>query len=151
MPYMPFTNVSLSFSPFEEENKWSMGIGFELTILDKGERELASNNMKSNVAMLTYDESLKKVEETVRGLETNNKTLNYDLKINQIDLENVLDENNKNVDLYNKGYITKEDLELSEISLKRAQLTKENTENSLLLNELRIRQQYYVDIWGDKN
>ncbi|PNR97238.1 TolC family protein [Petrotoga sp. 9PWA.NaAc.5.4] len=151
IPYIPFKNVNLSFSPFKEENKWSIGIGFELTILDKGERQLVSNNMKSNFAMLTYDESLKKVEETVRSLETNNKMLNYDLNINQIDLDNALDEYNKNVDLYNKGYITREDLELSEISLKRAQLTKENTENSLLLNELRIRQQYYVDIWGDKN
>ncbi|RAO99376.1 hypothetical protein PW5551_04375 [Petrotoga sp. 9PW.55.5.1] len=151
IPYIPFNNVSLSFSPFNDDNDWSISVGFQLAILDKGERKLASDTMKSNVATLTYDESVKKIEETVRGLETNTKTLNYDLNINQIDLDNALDEYNKNVDLYNKGYITKEDLDMSEINLQRTQLTKENTENNLLVNELRIMQQYYVQIWGDEN
>ena len=30
-------------------------------------------------------------------------------------------------------------------------LNLENTENSLKVNELRLMQQYYVNLWGDNN
>jgi multidrug resistance efflux pump len=77
--------------------------------------------------------------------------LNYDVKINQIDLENAMEDYNRNKELNSQGYITKEELKLSEIALRRVQLTSEKTEKDILTNELKIMQQYYVDIWGDIN
>ena len=57
----------------------------------------------------------------------------------------------KNIDLYKKGFITQDDLSLSEIVLQMNKLNLENTENSLKVNELRLMQQYYVNLWGDNN
>ncbi|HOL85816.1 MAG TPA: hypothetical protein PLK41_08190, partial [Defluviitoga tunisiensis] len=57
----------------------------------------------------------------------------------------------KNIDLYKKGFITQDDLSLSEIALQMNKLNLENTENSLKVNELRLMQQYYVNLWGDNN
>ncbi|MFY9125355.1 MAG: TolC family protein, partial [Defluviitoga tunisiensis] len=130
---------------------WSIGLDFQLTIFDKGERKLASDNMKSNLANLTYEESLKQIEETIMGLETKRKTLNFDVSINQIDLKNAQEDYEKNIDLYKKGFITQDDLSLSEIALQMNKLNLENTENSLKVNELRLMQQYYVNLWGDNN
>ncbi len=143
-------------NPFFEEGEnlidnLSISVGFQLAILDKGERKLASDTMKTNVAALTYDESIIEIENAIRNLETTRKTLNYDVKIKQIDLENAMENYDRNKELNNQGYITKEELKLSEISLRRAQLASEKVENDILTNELRIMQQYYVDIWGDIN
>jgi hypothetical protein len=156
IPYLPFNTVSVSMNPFFEEgenlnNNLSISVGFQLAILDKGERKLASDTMKTNVAALTYDESMLEVENAIRNLETTRKTLNYDVKIKQIDLENTMEDYNKNKELNDQGYITKEKLKLSEISLRRAQLASEKVETDILTNELRMMQQYYVDIWGDIN
>ncbi len=107
--------------------------------------------MKSNLANLTYEESLKQIEETIMGLETKRKTLNFDVSINQIDLKNAQEDYEKNIDLYKKGFITQDDLSLSEIALQMNKLNLENTENSLKVNELRLMQQYYVNLWGDNN
>jgi multidrug resistance efflux pump len=142
-------------NPFKETEDWidkiSISVGFQLAILDKGERKLASDTMKTNVAALTYDESMLEVENAIRNLESTRRTLNYDVKIKQIDLENAMEDYNRNKELNSQGYITNEELKLSEISLRRAQLASEKTENDILTNELRIMQQYYVDIWGDIN
>ena len=157
LPYLPFSKLTLSVQPFtiDEEDKWkpswSIGLDFQLTIFDKGERKLASDNMKSNLANLTYEESLKQIEETIMGLETKRKTLNFDVSINQIDLKNAQEDYEKNIDLYKKGFITQDDLSLSEIALQMNKLNLENTENSLKVNELRLMQQYYVNLWGDNN
>jgi multidrug resistance efflux pump len=143
-------------NPFFEEGEnlidnLSISVGFQLAILDKGERKLASDTMKTNVSALTYDESIIETENAIRNLETTRKTLNYDVKIKQIDLENAMEDYDRNKELNDQGYITKEELKLSEISLRRAQLASEKVENDILTNELRIMQQYYVDIWGDIN
>ncbi|PNS00980.1 hypothetical protein X927_01960 [Petrotoga mexicana DSM 14811] len=155
IPYLPFNTISVSMNPFKETDelfeKVSISVGFQLAILDKGERKLASDTMKTNVAALTYDESMLEAENAIRNLETTRRTLNYDVKIKQIDLENAMEDYNRNNELNSQGYITKEELKLSEIALRRAQLASENTENDILTNELRIMQQYYVDIWGDIN
>ncbi|MGY4687381.1 hypothetical protein [Petrotoga sp. DB-2] len=155
IPYLPFNTISVSMNPFKETEDWidkiSISVGFQLAILDKGERKLASDTMKTNVAALTYDESMLEAENAIRNLETTRRTLNYDVKIKQIDLENAMEDYNRNNELNSQGYITKEELKLSEISLRRAQLASEKTENDILTNELRIMQQYYVDIWGDIN
>jgi len=156
IPYLPFNTISVSMNPFFEEGEnlidnLSISVGFQLAILDKGERKLASDTMKTNVAALTYDESMLEAENAIRNLETTRRTLNYDVKIKQIDLENAMEDYNRNNELNSQGYITKEELKLSEISLRRAQLASEKTENDILTNELRIMQQYYVDIWGDIN
>jgi len=158
IPYLPFNTISVSMNPFkgtEDGEDWfdkiSISVGFQLTILDKGERKLASDSMKTNVAALTYDESIIEIENAIRNLETTRKTLNYDVKIKQIDLENAMENYNRNKELSDRGYITKEELKFSEISLRRAQLASEKVENDILTNELRIMQQYYVDIWGDIN
>ncbi|MDK2907419.1 MAG: hypothetical protein PWQ66_1380 [Petrotoga sp.] len=155
IPYIPFNTISVSMNPFKETEDWidkiSISVGFELAILDKGERKLASDTMKTNVAALTYDESMLEVENAIRNLESTRRTLNYDVKIKQIDLENAMEDYNRNKELNSQGYITNEELKLSEISLRRAQLASEKTENDILTNELRIMQQYYVDIWGDIN
>jgi len=155
IPYLPFNTISVSVSPFKKADelidKVSISVGFQLTILDKGERKLASDTMKTNVAALTYDESIIEVENAIRKLETNRRTLNYDIKINQIDLENAMENYNRNKELSEQGYITREQLKLSEIALARAQLVSEKTQNDIMTNELRIMQQYYVDIWGDIN
>ncbi len=156
IPYLPFNTISVSMNPFFEEGEnlidnLSISVGFQLAILDKGERKLASDTMKTNVAALTYDESIIEIENAIRNLETTRKTLNYDVKIKQIDLENAMENYDRNKELNNQGYITKEELKLSEISLRRAQLASEKVENDILTNELRIMQQYYVDIWGDIN
>jgi multidrug resistance efflux pump len=143
-------------NPFFEEGEnlidnLSISVGFQLAILDKGERKLAADTMKTNVAALKYDESIIETENAIRNLETTRKTLNYDVKIKQIDLENAMEDYDRNKELNDQGYITKEELKLSEISLRRAQLASEKVENDILTNELRIMQQYYVDIWGDIN
>ncbi len=142
-------------NPFKDtddlKEKMSISVGFQLAILDKGERKLASDTMKTNVAALKYDESIIETENAIRNLETTRKTLNYDVKIKQIDLENAMEDYDRNKELNDQGYITKEELKLSEISLRRAQLASEKVENDILTNELRIMQQYYVDIWGDIN
>ncbi|PNR97744.1 TolC family protein [Petrotoga olearia] len=155
IPYLPFNTISVSMNPFKDTNdlkkKMSISVGFQLPILDKGERKLASDTMKTNVAALTYDESIIEVENAIRKLETNRRTLNYDIKINQIDLENAMENYNRNKELSEQGYITREQLKLSEIALARAQLVSEKTQNDIMTNELRIMQQYYVDIWGDIN
>ena len=157
LPYLPFSTLTLKVQPFtSDENdewkpSWSIGLDFQLTIFDKGERKLASDNMKSNLANLTYEESLKQIEETIMGLETKRKTLNFDVSINQIDLKNAQEDYEKNIDLYKKGFITQDDLSLSEIALQMNKLNLENTENSLKVNELRLMQQYYVNLWGDNN
>jgi len=155
IPYLPFNTLSLSVSPFMDTDEWidkvSVGIGFELPILDKGERKLAADTMKTNVASLTYDETLDGVANTIRNLEMNRRTLNYDVKINQIDLENAIEDYNRNKELNDQGYITEEELKLSEITFRRAQLASEKTKSDIMTNELKIMQQYYVDIWGDKN
>lgn len=156
IPYLPFNTISVSMNPFFEEGEnlidnLSISVGFQLAILDKGERKLASDTMKTNVSALTYDESIIETENAIRNLETTRKTLNYDVKIKQIDLENAMEDYDRNKELNDQGYITKEELKLSEISLRRAQLASEKVENDILTNELRIMQQYYVDIWGDIN
>ncbi|RLL82179.1 hypothetical protein CN13_04785 [Petrotoga sp. HKA.pet.4.5] len=155
IPYLPFNTISVSMNPFKDTDdlfdKLSISVGFQLAILDKGERKLASDTMKTNVAALTYDESIIETENAIRNLETTRKTLNYDVKIKQIDLENAMEDYDRNKELNDQGYITKEELKLSEISLRRAQLASEKVENDILTNELRIMQQYYVDIWGDIN
>jgi len=155
IPYLPFNTISVSMNPFKETEDWidkiSISVGFQLAILDKGERKLASDTMKTNVAALTYDESMLEVENAIKNLETTRRTLNYDVKINQIDLENAMEDYNRNKELNSQGYITKEELKLSEIALKRVQLASEKTEKDILTNELKIMQQYYVDIWGDIN
>ena len=157
LPYLPFSKLTLSVQPFtiDEEDKWkptwSIGLDFQLTIFDKGERKLASDNMKSNLANLTYEESVKKIEETIRGLETKRKTLSYDINIAYIDLKNAQEDYEKNIDLYKKGFITQDDLSLSEITLQMNKLNLENTENSIRINELRLMQQYYVNLRGDNN
>jgi len=155
IPYLPFNTISVSMNPFKETDEWidkiSISVGFQLAILDKGERKLASDTMKTNVAALTYDESMLEVENAIRNLESTRRTLNYDVKIKQIDLENAMEDYNRNKELNDQGYITNEELKLSEIALKRAQLASEKAENDILTNELRIMQQYYVDIWGDIN
>ena len=104
---------------------------------------MASDTMKTNVAALTYDESMLEVENAIKSLETTRKTLNYDFRVNQIDLENAIEDYNRSKELNDQGYITDEELKLSEITLNRAQLTSEKTENDILTNELRIMQQYY--------
>jgi hypothetical protein len=155
IPYLPFNTISVSMNPFKDtddlKEKMSISVGFQLAILDKGERKLASDTMKTNVSALTYDESIIETENAIRNLETTRKTLNYDVKIKQIDLENTMEDYNKNKELNDQGYITKEKLKLSEISLRRAQLASEKVETDILTNELRMMQQYYVDIWGDIN
>ncbi|MDY6895756.1 MAG: TolC family protein [Thermotogota bacterium] len=156
IPYLPFNEISVSLNPFFEEGEnlidnLSISVGFQLAILDKGERKLAADTMKTDVAALTYDESMLEVGNAIRNLETTRRTLNYDVKINQIDLENAMEDYNRNKELNSQGYITKEELKLSEIALERAQLASEKTENDILTNELKIMQQYYVDIWGDIN
>lgn len=155
IPYLPFNTISVSMNPFKDtddlKEKMSISVGFQLAILDKGERKLASDTMKTNVAALKYDESIIETENAIRNLETTRKTLNYDVKIKQIDLENAMEDYDRNKELNDQGYITKEELKLSEISLRRAQLASEKVENDILTNELRIMQQYYVDIWGDIN
>ena len=157
LPYLPFSKLTLSVQPFtiDEEDKWkptwSIGLDFQLTIFDKGERKLASDNMKSNLANLTYEESVKKIEETIRGLVTKRKTLSYDINIAYIDLKNAQEDYEKNIDLYKKGFITQDDLSLSEITLQMNKLNLENTENSIRINELRLMQQYYVNLRGDNN
>jgi len=155
IPYLPFNTISVSMNPFKETEDWidkiSISVGFQLAILDKGERKLASDTMKTNVAALTYDESMLEVENAIKNLETTRRTLNYDVKINQIDLENAMEDYNRNKELNSQGYITKEELKLSEIALRRVQLASEKTEKDILTNELKIMQQYYVDIWGDIN
>lgn len=150
MPYVPFSTLTFSVQPFNDFN-WNVRIGFEMTIFDKGERKLAADTMKSELASLTYDESTKKIEELIRGLETNKKTLYYDINIAQINLKNAIEDYERSQDLYKKGFITQNDLTLSEITLQRSKLTLEKTENNLKVNELRLMQQYYVNLWGDKN
>lgn len=150
LPYVPFSTLTFSVQPFNDFN-WNVRIGFEMTIFDKGERKLAADTMKSELASLTYDESTKKIEELIRGLETNKKTLYYDINIAQINLKNAIEDYERSQDLYEKGFITQNDLTLSEITLQRSKLTLEKTENNLKVNELRLMQQYYVNLWGDKN
>ncbi len=141
LPYLP--DLTFSFNYDFEENEWSIGIGFQMTLWDFGERKLEAEKRKSQLVSLEYQEEVKNIENSLNQVLVNIANLESQLRQKEIELEDLEESSKTNDQLFRKGFLSEEDYTLSKLDYVEGTLEKENLENSLILEKLK-----YISILG---
>ncbi|MCD6550744.1 TolC family protein [Thermotoga sp.] len=135
LPYLP--DLTFSFNYDFEESNWSVGIGFQVTLWDFGERKLESEKRKSQIASLEYRERMEEINDSISELLVNIENLESQMKQKDIEVNDLRETYETNKQLFKKGFLSEEDLILSELDYMEGKLAMENFENSLILEKLK--------------
>lgn len=148
LPYFP--NPHLTFTPsfnvadpeldFEDRFSWSLSVQCDMTLFDRGEMESESISRKGNaeIKKLEYSQKTDSLEKKIESLHLEEKKSMLDYEIKQIDYQIVKESYERNQKLYKKGYITQNDMKLSEIEFIQKKLDYEKAFQQLLMDKLNI-------------
>lgn len=134
LPYLP--DVTFSFGYNFKDQKWKIGIGFQVTLWDFGERRLEAESRKRSGARLEYESALEDFERGVKERLLKLEKLSRQLAFSREDLMDAQRNFEKAEKLHQLGFTSTEDFELSRLSLLEKQLEIENLENTLILEKL---------------
>lgn len=141
LPYLP--ELTFSFNYDFEDSEWLIGIGFQMTLWDFGERKLEAEKRKSQLVSLEYQEKVRNIENSLSQELVNIANLESQLRQKEIELEDLEESSKTNDQLFRKGFLSEEDYTLSKLDYVEGTLEKENLENSLILEKLK-----YISILG---
>ncbi|HCZ06566.1 MAG: hypothetical protein PWP37_1173 [Thermotogota bacterium] len=107
-----------------DQNGFSIGLSFDWSVLDRGERETSLRGVELDyrIAQSNYEESKEDLEEQLRELQRSLESMEVSRQIAEIDLKIAKDDYERALREFEKGIITEEELQLKEIDLKRKEL-----------------------------
>jgi outer membrane protein TolC len=150
LPYVPNPTFSanLSYNPDKSELNWGMGLSFSLTVLDKGERDLAALQRQENAVLeqLQLDSARKSLTDTVNQARDRLKTLELDRQIKSYDVADKTEAATRLQALYNGGFTSAEKLLSGQIDAAIAELDAMKIEQDILLQKLRLAQYFLTEL-----
>ncbi|TVR59721.1 MAG: TolC family protein [Spirochaetaceae bacterium] len=142
LPYVPNPTLSANLSYDRDQNRldWRLGLQFSVTILDRGERAVASLERRENATIerLRLDAALESLDRSVTTAWEDLTILELDREIHRIDLEAQRETTKTTQELFGHGFVTNEALTASELALSAAELQLERTENNYRIQQLRV-------------
>jgi hypothetical protein len=146
LPYIPNPSFSGSIS-YDLEKKaleWSVSIGFELAILDRGERASESLLRKrgEHIAELELQNAIRTSRSSLERDWREKEILWLDYEITSMDREESHESYQDAEELYEGGFISREEFELQELEYRNALLEEKRAYHRYLLQILRLLQTY---------
>ena len=141
LPYLPDMSINITVSDFNDFT-WSIGVSFDYSIFDRGERLIAISSRRINSNEYSYAEALASIDNTISTLKNLITNSEIDIQISKINLQNTFEEYNSKKKLLEKGFITEDDFNFFELEYEVKKLELEKINNDMLINKLKLLKEY---------
>ncbi|MDX9827489.1 MAG: TolC family protein [Spirochaetia bacterium] len=149
LPYLPNPNLTaeLFYDTSARSLDWAVSFSLSYDIADKGRKSLEALKRKEypDIYRAKLAEAKKSFSEGVRTIQSNIESLELDLKIQQLDIEDAQDELATLQALYQGGFVSEESLVISQIDLSVERLEAERIENDILMQKLNLAKYFKTE------
>jgi outer membrane protein TolC len=149
LPYLPNPNLTaeLFYDTSAGSLGWSLAFSLSYNVADKGRRSLEALKRKEypDIYRAKLAEAQKSLSDGVRTIQSTIESLQLDLKIQLLDIEDAQDELETMQALYQGGFASEESLVIAQIDLSVERLEAERIENDILIQKLNVAKYFKID------
>jgi outer membrane protein TolC len=150
LSYLPNPSITaeISFDTSARSLDWALSFSLSYDVADKGKRSLEALKRKEypEIYRAKLAEAKKSLSEGVRTIQSSIESLELDLKIQRLDVEDAQDELTIMQALYEGGFTSEENLVIAQIDLSVERLEAEKIEYDILMQKLNLAK--YFEIGG---
>jgi len=149
LPYLPNPNISaeLSYDTSTQGLDWALSLSLSYNVADKGQKSLEALKRREypEIYRARLTDAQKSLSEGIRTTKTSIESLELDLKIQQLDIEDAQDELAMMQALYQGGFANEESLVIASIDLSVESLEAEKIQYDILIQKLSLAKYFE---WG---
>lgn len=136
----PLFRAGVEYDPWEESFQWSLSVQFDMTVLDRGERQLEYIRRREQVEIerLRLHRLADTLEQQVAELRHRLRILEYDRRLKVLDIEDEEGNVREVRALYEAGFETEENLIVAETDLSVEELELIQIEHNVMLGHLEL-------------
>jgi len=144
----PSLTAEISYDTSARSLDWALSFSLSYDVADKGKRSLEALKRKEypEIYRAKLAEAKKSLSEGVRTIQSSIESLELDLKIQRLDIEDAQDELTIMQALYEGGFTSEENLVIAQIDLSVERLEAEKIEYDILMQKLNLAK--YFEIGG---
>lgn len=144
----PSLTAEISYDTSARSLDWALSFSLSYDVADKGKRSLEALKRKEypEIYRAKLAEAKKSLSEGVRTIQSSIESLELDLKIQRLDIEDAQDELTIMQALYEGGFTSEENLVIVQIDLSVERLEAEKIEYDILMQKLNLAK--YFEIGG---
>jgi outer membrane protein TolC len=150
LSYLPNPSITaeISYDTSARSLDWALSFSLSYDVADKGKRSLEALKRKEypEIYRAKLAEAKKSLSEGVRTIQSSIESLELDLKIQRLDIEDAQDELTIMQALYEGGFTSEENLVIAQIDLSVERLEAEKIEYDILMQKLNLAK--YFEIGG---
>lgn len=150
LSYLPNPSITaeISYDTSARSLDWALSFSLSYDVADKGKRSLEALKRKEypEIYRAKLAEAKKSLSEGVRTIQSSIESLELDLKIQRLDIEDAQDELTIMQALYEGGFTSEENLVIVQIDLSVERLEAEKIEYDILMQKLNLAK--YFEIGG---
>lgn len=150
LSYLPNPSITaeISYDTSARSLDWALSFSLSYDVADKGKRSLEALKRKEypEIYRAKLAEAKKSLSEGVRTIQSSIESLELDLKIQRLDVEDAQDELTIMQALYEGGFTSEENLVIVQIDLSVERLEAEKIEYDILMQKLNLAK--YFEIGG---
>jgi outer membrane protein TolC len=150
LSYLPNPSITaeISYDTSARSLDWALSFSLSYDVADKGKRSLEALKRKEypEIYRAKLAEAKKSLSEGVRTIQSSIESLELDLKIQRLDVEDAQDELTIMQALYEGGFTSEENLVIAQIDLSVERLEAEKIEYDILMQKLNLAK--YFEIGG---
>lgn len=150
LSYLPNPSITaeISYDTSARSLDWALSFSLSYDVADKGKRSLEALKRKEypEICRAKLAEAKKSLSEGVRTIQSSIESLELDLKIQRLDIEDAQDELTIMQALYEGGFTSEENLVIVQIDLSVERLEAEKIEYDILMQKLNLAK--YFEIGG---
>lgn len=155
LPYLPNPSLGISFGYNNGEFNWSINISLSYTLIDHGEKKFQSENRKVDLKIkeLEYLNKQKEITDNLTTVMNSIDSLMIEKELENLKIKNSSEQLVKDKKLFEKGFITISDLNLSRIENEILKVEYQNIENKILIRKIDflIARGYKLNVGGVNN
>jgi len=142
LPYLPNPNIAaeLSYDTNTQSLDWALSLSLSYNVADKGRKSLEALKRREypEIYRARLSDSQKSLSEGIRTIKTTIESLELDLKIQQLDIEDARDELATMEALYQGGFVNEESLVIASIDFSVESLEAEKIQYDILIQKLNL-------------
>ncbi len=139
-----------SFGNQAGDFKWSIGVTGSLDIFDRGERKTAALKRENTyeIKYLELEEEKERIEKQLKLIALDIDISKVDLELNELAFEEKMEDAEKALKLYNQGFITLEEKQLTLLEMEQSRLDFIKALHQLYLNRLTLMKDSGTSLGG---
>ena len=146
LPYLPNPKLtaSLSYDVDKQQVDWGLSLSLSYDAVDKGENALSVLKREENPQIFTLKlgDARKNLTDGIRKTRETLEILDLDRKLQELDVADAQDDVTLLERLYNGGYVSEEDLVITQIDLSVEQIEAQRIDHDILIQTLNLANYY---------